>query len=149
MGLNPVSFITRTRLKTLTMDLLRDTAFGHVVRFVTRGKLKQFQYYEERHPEVWREYVDADKTANVARFGQVEPPEKEIDENKNGDDDIWRRGASIDSARTRVPGDEEYNELSGTRIDPEKGKNIHLVAFLPNDPEVSCSPKDVEKLHLS
>ncbi|KAJ3941203.1 GTPase-activating protein [Colletotrichum fioriniae] len=117
------------------MDLLRDTAFGHVVRFVTRGKLKQFQYYEERHPEVWREYVDADKTANVARFGQVEPPEKEIDENKNGDDDIWRRGASIDSARTRVPGDEEYNELSGTRIDPEKGKNIHLVAFLPNDPE--------------
>ncbi|KXH28995.1 multidrug resistance protein [Colletotrichum simmondsii] len=117
------------------MELLRDTAFGHVVRFVAKGKLRQFQYYEERYPEVWREYVDTDKTANVARYGQVEPPEKQFDETKNEDDEFWKRVASIDSARTRVPGDEEYNELSGTRIDPEKGKNIHLVAFLPNDPE--------------
>ncbi|KXH52139.1 multidrug resistance protein [Colletotrichum nymphaeae SA-01] len=117
------------------MELLRDTAFGHVVRFVTKSKLRQFQYYEERYPEVWREYVDADKTANVARYGQVEPPDKESDETKNEDDELWRGGASFDSARTRVPGDEEYNELSGTRIDPEKGKNIHLVSFLPNDPE--------------
>ncbi|KAK1719501.1 multidrug resistance protein [Colletotrichum acutatum] len=117
------------------MELLRDTAFGHVVRFVTKRKLRQFQYYENRYSEVWREYVDADKTVNVVRYGQVEPPDKEFDETNNEDAKFWRRGTSIYSARTRVLGDEENNKLSGTRIDPEKGKNIHLVAFLPNDPE--------------
>ncbi|OHF04259.1 multidrug resistance protein [Colletotrichum orchidophilum] len=117
------------------MELLRDAAFGHIVRFVTRGKLRQFQYYEEQNPELWRDYVDADKTANIARYGQVEIPEKEFDQTKDEEGFPWGRGASVESDRTRVPGDEEYNELSGTRVDPEKGKNINLVAFLPNDPE--------------
>ncbi|KAL0939989.1 multidrug resistance protein [Colletotrichum truncatum] len=118
------------------MDLVRDTAFGHIVRFATRGKA--FKYYEERNPDVWRRYVNEDKTVNAARHGQVEPPEKDENEgDRRNDDNPENRGNnSQDTSRTRVPEqNREYNDLTSTTVDPEKGKNVHLVDFLPNDPE--------------
>ena len=33
-------------------ELLRDTVFGKIVRFASRGKL--FQWAEERDPELWK-----------------------------------------------------------------------------------------------
>ena len=37
-------------------ELIRDTAFGHLVRFVSRGKL--LQYAEERDPSLYTRFID-------------------------------------------------------------------------------------------
>jgi len=46
------------------LELIRDSAFGHCVRLVTRGKY--LQYPEERDPEIWKKYVSHEKSGYAA-----------------------------------------------------------------------------------
>ena len=52
-------------------DLIRDSTFGHLVRLATGGKA--FQYAEERDPELWKKYVNEEKSGYLAHYGEAQP----------------------------------------------------------------------------
>jgi DHA1 family multidrug resistance protein-like MFS transporter len=116
----------------MVADLIRDSPFGHIVRLVTRNKV--FQYPEERDPELWKKYVHEEKSGYMAHHGTVEPPEEES-EDLNNARGVRARG-SDSSARTEV-GD-GYNVASGARVDPEKGKDKHVIDWYGNDDPQVC-----------
>lgn len=129
------------------MDLIRDTAFGQIVRVVTRRKF--LQYPEEKDPELWKQWVSEEKSGNAARYGAVEPPEEEEgdgnsdyekDKEKSGDrrDREQSTANSAATSKTRIPEDATVNETSGVRVDPEKGMDKTVIHFLPDDPGVCC-----------
>ena len=122
------------------LDLIRDSAFGHIVRLVTRNKY--LQYPEEKDPEIWKKYVSHEKAGYAAYHGATQPPENadEIDEltQAHGVRSRDDRHDSETSSRTIGNG---VNEASGVRVDPEKGKDLHVVDWYgPDDPQV-CSPQ--------
>ncbi|KJX93934.1 caffeine resistance protein 5 [Zymoseptoria brevis] len=117
-------------------ELIRDTAFGHIVRFVSRGKL--LQYAEERDPSIYTRYLDEKKSGYLAHHGDTNPP-------KDGEEPEWaalggartreeKRRSSSRSSRTEVGDD--VNHASGVKVDPEKGKNVDVVGWYgDNDTE--------------
>jgi DHA1 family multidrug resistance protein-like MFS transporter len=117
-------------------DLIRDSAFGHIVRLVTRNKY--LQYPEEQDPNMWKEYVSHEKSGYAAYHGSTQAPE-----NKDALDDLAQAHGvrsreqgndSEDSSRTVGDG---INEASGVKVDPEKGKDLHVIDWYgPNDPQV-------------
>lgn len=130
-------------------ELLRDTVFGHFVRFLSRGK--HFKFLEERDPSLWHKYIDVEKSAQVARLGHVvygaelrafnaQP----VAEYQVGLHQTWADSAPTitgNSSRQPSQGDEisraqEINELSGTAVDPEVGKNVNVVEWWASDSEV-------------
>ncbi|KAK3064479.1 hypothetical protein LTS18_006856 [Coniosporium uncinatum] len=108
-------------------ELIRDTVFGHIVRFVSGGKLLQYQ--EERDPSLWKQFVDKEKSGYAAHHGTVEPHRTDT---RPDDHDH-----SPDSERTEIPDDSHtYNEVTFTRVDTEKGKDINVVSWYgEDDPE--------------
>lgn len=128
-------------------ELIRDTVFGHLVRFLTKGRA--LQYAEEKDPSLWKQYLNRDQTKNMALYGHPgdETPEEkqeresvpvsETQSNTYGNGN----GASLsdESSPTRV-GDGEHqlsSTLTGQKIDPEKGRDVTMVTwFGDNDPEV-------------
>lgn len=120
------------------VDLLRDTAFGQIIRVITKRKF--LQYPEEKDPELWRQWVSEEKSANTARYGAVEPPEEKSEyEKEKPEERSNREHSNADSAatsQTRIPDDAPINETSGMRIDPEKGMDKTVIHFLPDDPGV-------------
>lgn len=141
-------------------ELFRDSTVGHLLRLVSGGKI--LPYREEKDPEKWKDFVNHKKTHNMARHGQPNEPEKEemdgdtseqnglgpIEDARDGrDNEILQpqthglgpvadaRRESRRSSDTRVADD--HNDLTGTRIDPEKGKDMYIVDWYDeNDPEV-------------
>lgn len=115
----------------MVADLIRDSPFGHIVRLVTRRKV--FQYPEEKDPEIWKKYVNQEKSGYVAHHGNTSPPEEESDDLRQARGVREREGS--ESSQTEV-GD-EHNYASGAHVDPEKGKDKHVIDwFGPDDPQV-------------
>lgn len=115
----------------MVADLIRDSPFGHIVRLVTRKKY--FQYPEEKDPNLWKNYVNQEKSGYVAHHGNTSPPEEEVDGLREARGVRDREGS--ESSRTEVG--EEFNYASGMRIDQEKGKDQHVIDwFGPDDPQV-------------
>ena len=132
------------------MEVLRDTVFGRLVRFVSRGKC--FQYLEERDPSLWQDFVNAEKSAQIARLGHVVYGEElrafnaqPVSEYQIGLQQTWADSAptiTANSSRQMSQADEinraqDVNELSGTAVDPEVGKNVNVVEWWIRDSEVS------------
>ncbi|CZT48181.1 related to FLR1-Putative H+ antiporter regulated by yAP-1 and involved in multidrug resistance [Rhynchosporium secalis] len=148
----------------MVYELVRDTALGHALRFVTRGKVMTFE--EERDPSLWKRYVDKEKSGNMAHHGHTgeEDQEKDIKqgqdsespERRSGEKDVERgdganqgppttqsggvlNGHGRRSSETRHGRSEDgqhKNELSGVPVHPEKGKDVHIVNWYgENDPE--------------
>ena len=134
-------------------ELIRDTAFGHLVRLLF-GK-KYLQYSEEKDPELWKKYVHEEKSGYVAHHGTVEPHAEGEDSDTEEPptpgiggvrtrDDKEREDAeaydSTSSSHTRVNGNgATYNMASGRKIDPEKGRDLYIVDWNgSDDPEVRC-----------
>ena len=122
-------------------ELIRDTAFGHFVRLITKGRM--LQYAEERDPTLWKQYLDREQTKNMALHGNTEgpPPEEKLERNDT-------RVSSEESSQTRVGnGDQQEQQehqlsstITGQRIDTEKGRDITMVTWYgDNDPEVRIS----------
>ncbi|KAF2765031.1 MFS general substrate transporter [Teratosphaeria nubilosa] len=132
-------------------ELIRDTSFGHLVRFVSRGKYLKYQ--EEADPSIWTRYIDEKKSGYLAHHGNPNPPEDDSEmegiggvrtredqftlqppANRQG---LAQRTSFTDSSKTRVGGqDANINHASGVKIDPEKGRDLHIVSWYgPNDPE--------------
>ncbi|KAF2832809.1 MFS general substrate transporter [Ophiobolus disseminans] len=110
----------------MVADLIRDSPFGHIVRLVTRQKY--FQYPEEQDHELWKRYVHEEKSGHMAHHGTTDAPEQQPNEL-----DRAQRNSET-SSRTHVG--EEHNEASGVRVDPEKGKDKHVIDWYgPEDPQ--------------
>ncbi|KAG0650048.1 Caffeine resistance 5 [Hyphodiscus hymeniophilus] len=129
------------------IEHLRDTILGHILRVVTRQKV--LQYEEDRDPSVWKRYVDKEKSGNLAHHGTAEPAgeedEEEVEEmaSENTSQRTQQHtqantGISRNSSDTRVDSqeNERYNEASGVRVDPEKGRDVTIITwYSDNDPE--------------
>jgi len=117
-------------------DLIRDSTFGQLVRLVTRNKV--FLYPEEKDSELWKKYVNKEKSANMATYGQTSVPENEGEKDndrQSARDRSPRRSQS--SSSTAIDESNNVNEVSGKPIDQEKGKDSHVVDWYgPDDPEV-------------
>jgi DHA1 family multidrug resistance protein-like MFS transporter len=115
----------------MVADLIRDSPFGHIVRLVTRNKV--FQYPEERDPELWKKYVNQEKSGYMAHHGTTDAPEEESEELQNATGVRDRNSRS--SSNTQVGDD--HNEASGVKVDPEKGRDKHVIDWYgPEDPQV-------------
>ncbi|KAJ8608655.1 hypothetical protein MRB53_039539 [Persea americana] len=133
------------------IELIRETAFGQLVRLVTRNKV--FQYPEEADPERWKQYIDEKKSGYMAHHGTCEEKEYGSDEEKE-ERPMERLGGvrtrdqtrttlptsrhdSDSSSRTRTEDTPQYNGASGVKIDAEKGKDVWIVDWYgDNDPEL-------------
>lgn len=128
-------------------ELIRDTVFGHVVRFITKGRV--LQYAEERDPSLWKQYLDREQTKNMALYGHPDdktPEEKQERESapvsetqSNANGNVNGANLSDESSQTRAEdGDHQLSStITGQKIDPEKGRDTTMVTwFGDNDPEV-------------
>ena len=108
-----------------------------------------FKFIDERDPSIWKRVVNEEKSGYMAHHGTTEPHGDDSDaedgqglggvrtrEEKGNDKDDDHSDRPRDSSQdTQVP--DGHNHVSGVKIDPEKGRDVHLIDFLPNDPEVS------------
>ena len=121
-------------------DLFRDTIAGQLIRLATGSKY--LKYPEERDPSLIERYINVEKSENLARTGttQSKNPEKE----KEAGLQSPLRSPSRSSSDTQFESEEQANALvnvvSGAKIDPEKGRDGHVVDWYgPHDPEVGAS----------
>ena len=109
----------------MVYELIRESAFGQIVRLITRNKV--FQYPEEKDLSFYEKYINHDKSRNMAVHGSTEPPE-----------DFEKKHAA------KSPQDPESststiadNEASRYPTDPEKGRDVTMIDWYgPDDPEV-------------
>ncbi|KAG8629185.1 hypothetical protein KVT40_003050 [Elsinoe batatas] len=129
----------------MVADLIRDSFFGHAVRLATRQKA--FTYPEERDPAIAGRYYNYEKSTNMARYGQISPPEdapkKDIEKSDStsptprpSNTQLYGRGdrGSVSSSATEaIP---EVSNIAGTPVDSEKGRDVTVIDWDgPNDPE--------------
>ncbi|PPJ59651.1 hypothetical protein CBER1_01184 [Cercospora berteroae] len=121
-------------------ELIRDTAFGHAVRFLSRGKL--LKYAEEADPSLYKNYIDEKKSGNLADHGDTNPREDGTEPEtlggvrtrEQGDrseqDPEKTRSSSRDTSDTKAASDNaSVNHASGVRVDPEKGMDKNVVTW--------------------
>jgi len=111
----------------MVWDIVRDSAFGHLVQLVSRGKY--FQYAEERDPSLLKQFVNEDKSLNIRHHGDINAPEDESE--------LHRRERS---SRMQLSEDEtaqsQHNGSHRTAVDPEKGTDKNVIDwFGPADPD--------------
>lgn len=127
------------------IELFRETACGQLIRLVTRNKV--LQYPEEKDPSIVERYLHKEKSANVAKYGQVEEPKPDDDDEEKDQDDNDDNSDGKSGSETEI-GDESpsnrnvqrqeshYNHASGQKIDPEKGRDVDIIDWDgPDDPE--------------
>lgn len=121
------------------IELVRDTVFSHTLRLITGGKV--FKYPEEVDPSIWKKYVHAEKSANIAHHGQTDAPDSS---SQNNDPEDTRAGMPDErrSSATAVDHDTVVHGEQNRKVDPEKGKDYYIVDWYgPNDPEVCTIPQ--------
>ncbi|EME87996.1 Benomyl/methotrexate resistance [Pseudocercospora fijiensis CIRAD86] len=129
-------------------DLIRDTAFGHLIRFVSRKKFLQYQ--EEADPSLYKYFIDEKKSGYLADHGDTNPRADGTEPETLGgirtreergedlpDPEKERRSSDGDSGGQRSSSDDaRINHASGVKVDPEKGRDRALVSWWgDNDPE--------------
>ncbi|KIW18649.1 hypothetical protein PV08_02938 [Exophiala spinifera] len=124
-------------------ELFRDTVAGQLLRVITGRRI--LQYPEERDPSIWQRYLNPEKSSNLAMHSSTEPPtsqEKQELETQPSSTNRARptlggNSPSHSSSSTTV--DDEnvvVNTLSKTAVDPEKGRDAHIVDWYgPDDPD--------------
>ena len=131
-------------------ELIRDTAFGHLIRFVFRKRFLKFA--EEEDPSIWTRYIDEKKSGYLAYHGSSVPPEDGFDmqgiegvrtrENQYSfrpPPHVFRTVSRRWSHRSEEQ-DGAMNLASGVQVDPEKGKDVHVVSwYSDDDPEMVCT----------
>jgi len=119
-----------TAVKATNSELIRDTLFGHILRFVTRKRVLRYQ--EEIYPELWKKFVNKHKSGNMAHHGSVEDEEREEENEKSVEHD--QQPSSHASSDTQVDA-KVVNERTGKQVDPEKGRDANIVDWWgPDDP---------------
>lgn len=113
------------------METLRDSAFGRIVRLITRNKV--FKFPEERDASLCQRYINAEKSGNMAHHGTVEADtEKETQRNNSP--------TSRTSSSTQVDEGATVNGASQKPVDPEIGRDLHMVDWYgPEDSDVRAA----------
>lgn len=120
----------------MVWDLVRDSTFGHLVRLATKGKV--FKYDEEIDPNLWKKFVNEEKSGYIAHHGTADPPENDTDSLQGVRGVRTREADSETSSKTEIDDGNTYNEASGVKVDPEKGKDKSVIDWYgPEDPDVS------------
>ncbi|THZ98424.1 putative caffeine resistance protein 5 [Aureobasidium pullulans] len=115
-------------------DLFRDAPVGQMIRWMTKNKY--LQYPEEKDTSMYGKFINREKSGDMARYGQPNPPEDEEKEEKQDDNQDRSRHNSESSDPTLRGEGTTMNSASGIAVDPEKGKDVNLVDWWgPNDPE--------------
>ena len=109
-------------------ELIRDTVFGHLLRWVTKGKV--LPHPEDLDISLWKKYVHEEKTLNMAGHGHTgaQDPVQHTPQERSGSN------ISDDTSQTRYEAEHPRNAL-GMKVDPEKGKDVNVIHFEHNDPE--------------
>lgn len=104
-------------------SLVRDSAFGQLVRFVSGRRL--FQYPEEKYPFLWEKYVNVEKSVNIATTGTTRPaPKWNMEAFLIDEDSDW------ESMDTQFGDDLNVRtSITGAPVDPEKGRNLDVRIF--------------------
>ena len=121
-------------------ELIRDTVFGHLIRWISGGKV--LPHPEDLDPRFWKKYVHEGKTARIAQQGHTGEPESDSEPNaeKEHEPHLPRERdlstESSEASQTRNGAEEgtATNDF-GMKIDPEKGKDLNVIHFEPNDSE--------------
>ncbi len=104
---------------------LRDTQFGHLLRFLSGNKL--FRYPDEIDPSLWKKSLQRDTTSTSTRSGKQTNASAQDLDTQNGD----------------------LQDRSGTHV-VEDGKDIYLVDWYgPDDPEVSAPVGSMRQAFLT
>ena len=123
-------------------SLMHDTAFGHLCRLVTGNKV--FKYAEEKDPEIWKRYINHEKSGYMAQHGTFSAEEEtEIEQNANErkEEDVEQDPDSRQSSDTQVgetdnDRPQRFQALTGRPLDPEKGRDLYIVDWYgPEDKE--------------
>ena len=136
-------------------DLIRDTVFGHLLRYITKGRV--LQYMEERDPSLWKQYIDREQTYNMAMYGH---PELALHEQKEKDsqaqtpmdqsDNIRtpsdRSASTLTQEKTQIDRQHQlHSALTNQRVDTERGRDATMVSWWgEDDPEVRSLLREVE-----
>ncbi|KAF6810590.1 caffeine resistance protein 5 [Colletotrichum sojae] len=130
-------------------DLVRDTLAWQVIRLVTGGKIPEFQFYDERHPSMRQRYASGESLHGTARrdlkeakdvyFNRTPPLQRNATENvqkKKVSRNPYHRGYSANIAMPNSHWSNETIEPSEVeKYGAHMTKSLHLVQFLPDDPE--------------
>lgn len=115
-------------------ELIRDTVFGHSVRFITRANV--LQYAEEKDPSLWKRYLHEEKTNHMAHHGHLGEETIKSDESDEGNGGLVDTEPPFnDSSSTQFERTRTTNTI-GQKIDQEKGRDVNIVEwFGDDDPE--------------
>ncbi|KAF2637097.1 benomyl/methotrexate resistance protein [Massarina eburnea CBS 473.64] len=112
-------------------DLIRDSAFGQIVRLASRGRI--FPYAEELDSSLWKKFVNEEKSGHIAHHGDTNAAE-------NGSEEEEEELSAAQGVRARETGQRysgfsgrEVNEVSGVKVDPEKGKDRFVIDWYGDD----------------
>lgn len=102
--------------------LIRDSAFGQIVRLLSRKRL--FRYPEEVDSSSWQKYINVEKTLRVARTGSTNQPSgQEKADVSNGGQSTPESSDNQDSGDLQLT-----TTISKAPVDPEKGRNVDVCA---------------------
>lgn len=121
-------------------DLIRDSAFGQLVRLATSGRI--FPYAEEKDAAILKRYINEEKSRNIRQHGSVHPlgrnnSKEASTANEEGRQQRRKSQESLSerSADTRI----DEGDVMRTNAQAEKGQDKSVVDWYgPDDPEVSC-----------
>ena len=152
------------------MELIRDTAFGQLVRLVTRNKV--FQFPEERDPAFGDKYINLHKSRSMVEHGTTNQPveqqtqQKPDPSNAQASEESIERRTTQPTEQSSAPLEKETEGASPvgslstladedlarqpTAPDPEKGRDVDIVDWWgPEDPEVSSNKHETVHLTLT
>ena len=124
-------------------ELIRDTVFGHFVRFITRNRM--LQYMEEKDPSLWKQYLDREQTRNMAMYGHpqlTDEEKKEIDLKNTPEGGASQvhtpteeQANALTAQQTETATNEHqmHSTLTNQRVDTEKGRDLSMVSWWGDD----------------
>ncbi|KAI9839881.1 MAG: hypothetical protein M1819_000073 [Sarea resinae] len=134
-------------------ELIRDTVFGHLLRLLSGGRL--LPYAEDRDPALWKKYVNEEASGRLAHHGHLERHGTESDTEDRPIEGIGiakreENGLPLADSSPSDSSDLAFNEASGVKVDPEKGKDYNVVDwFGPDDPENPLNWSHTKKVFVT
>lgn len=125
-------------------DIVRDSAFGHLVRKLTKNRY--FQYPEERDLSVATKSYNVEKTKIICKYGQTTVPE---DDKSTHSSDFEKEEKDTEKPQNQraLGSDTTLNNHASSKknvvdapVDHERGRDVTIVDWEgPDDPEVRSS----------
>jgi len=92
----------------IVWDIIRDSAFGHLVRLAGRGKF--FRYAEENDSTLWKKFIDEEKSSNIEKYGNTIASD-----------------TALERQRINIRSSDSRTSSQGVPVDLEKGKHKYVV----------------------